>query len=163
MPPSEEQPLSCGRAGRGQDRPCRRIGPAHCHGSVCPVRSRVAVCWHWIWPALWRAPNTAVTLRSGSKTCWKSWCGTATAILFVDEFHTIVGAGAAEGAIDAASILKPVLARGEIQIIGATTNRRVPHPHPEGCRTGTPFRQGAGRGAYACAGAGYPQRACAAL
>ncbi len=45
-----------------------------------------------------------------------------TAILFVDEFHTIVGAGAAEGAIDAASILKPVLARGEIQLIGATTN-----------------------------------------
>ena len=44
-----------------------------------------------------------------------------SAILFVDEFHTIVGAGAAEGAIDAASILKPVLARGEIQIIGATT------------------------------------------
>mgnify|MGYP000757179233 CR=1 FL=1 len=44
-----------------------------------------------------------------------------TAILFVDEFHTIVGAGAAEGAIDAASILKPVLARGEIQLIGATT------------------------------------------
>ena len=43
-------------------------------------------------------------------------------ILFVDEFHTIVGAGAAEGAIDAASILKPVLARGEMQIIGATTN-----------------------------------------
>mgnify|MGYP004624221683 FL=1 len=46
-----------------------------------------------------------------------------TAILFVDEFHTIVGAGAAEGAIDAASILKPVLARGEMQIIGATTNQ----------------------------------------
>ena len=45
-----------------------------------------------------------------------------SAILFVDEFHTIVGAGAAEGAIDAASILKPVLARGEMQIIGATTN-----------------------------------------
>ena len=44
-----------------------------------------------------------------------------SSILFVDEFHTIVGAGAAEGAIDAASILKPVLARGEIQIIGATT------------------------------------------
>ncbi len=44
-----------------------------------------------------------------------------TAVLFVDEFHTIVGAGAAEGAIDAASILKPVLARGEIQVIGATT------------------------------------------
>ncbi|WP_127554414.1 ATP-dependent Clp protease ATP-binding subunit [Actinoplanes sp. OR16] len=43
-------------------------------------------------------------------------------ILFIDEIHTLVGAGAAEGAIDAASILKPVLARGEIQAIGATTN-----------------------------------------
>ena len=42
-------------------------------------------------------------------------------ILFIDEIHTIVGAGAAEGAIDAANILKPLLARGEIQIIGATT------------------------------------------
>jgi ATP-dependent Clp protease ATP-binding subunit ClpC len=42
-------------------------------------------------------------------------------ILFIDEVHTLVGAGAAEGAIDAASILKPMLARGEIQAIGATT------------------------------------------
>jgi len=42
-------------------------------------------------------------------------------ILFIDEVHTLVGAGAAEGAIDAASILKPMLARGEIQTIGATT------------------------------------------
>ncbi len=42
-------------------------------------------------------------------------------ILFIDELHTIVGAGAAEGAIDAANILKPALARGEIQVIGATT------------------------------------------
>jgi len=42
-------------------------------------------------------------------------------VLFVDEFHTIVGAGAAEGAVDAASILKPSLARGELQCIGATT------------------------------------------
>jgi len=43
-------------------------------------------------------------------------------ILFIDEVHTLVGAGAAEGAIDAASILKPMLARGEIKTIGATTN-----------------------------------------
>ena len=42
-------------------------------------------------------------------------------ILFIDEIHTIVGAGSAEGAIDAANILKPLLARGEIQLIGATT------------------------------------------
>ncbi|MCL1882102.1 MAG: ATP-dependent Clp protease ATP-binding subunit [Oscillospiraceae bacterium] len=43
-------------------------------------------------------------------------------ILFIDELHSIIGAGAAEGAIDAANILKPMLARGEIQLIGATTN-----------------------------------------
>src|SRR5688500_12775918 len=43
-------------------------------------------------------------------------------ILFIDELHTLVGAGAAEGAIDAASILKPMLARGELQTIGATTH-----------------------------------------
>jgi len=44
-------------------------------------------------------------------------------ILFIDELHTIVGAGAAEGAVDAANILKPALARGELQVIGATTFR----------------------------------------
>ena len=42
-------------------------------------------------------------------------------ILFIDELHTIVGAGAAEGAVDAANMLKPSLARGELQCIGATT------------------------------------------
>jgi ATP-dependent Clp protease ATP-binding subunit ClpC len=44
-------------------------------------------------------------------------------VLFIDEMHTIVGAGAAEGAVDAANILKPSLARGELQCIGATTIR----------------------------------------
>ena len=42
-------------------------------------------------------------------------------ILVIDEMHTLIGAGAAEGAIDAANILKPVLSRGELQVIGATT------------------------------------------
>jgi ATP-dependent Clp protease ATP-binding subunit ClpC len=51
-------------------------------------------------------------------------------ILFIDELHTLVGAGAAEGAIDAANILKPLLARGELQCIGATTLNEY-HKHIE--------------------------------
>ena len=42
-------------------------------------------------------------------------------LLFIDELHTIIGAGGAEGALDASNILKPSLSRGEIQLIGATT------------------------------------------
>ena len=55
------------------------------------------------------------------KKCLKEVQKSDNIILFIDEIHTIVGAGAAEGAIDAANILKPILARGEIQLIGATT------------------------------------------
>ena len=47
--------------------------------------------------------------------------GAGDCVLFIDELHTVVGAGAAEGAVDAANILKPSLARGELQVIGATT------------------------------------------
>jgi len=55
------------------------------------------------------------------KKCLKEVKKSGNIILFIDEVHSIVGAGAAEGAIDAANILKPLLARGEIQLIGATT------------------------------------------
>ena len=55
------------------------------------------------------------------KQCLDEVAANGKIILFIDELHTIVGAGAAEGAIDAANILKPQLARGEIQMIGATT------------------------------------------
>lgn len=55
------------------------------------------------------------------KKCLEEIKKTGNVVLFIDELHTIVGAGAAEGAIDAANILKPLLARAEIQVIGATT------------------------------------------
>ena len=55
------------------------------------------------------------------RICLQEVVDVGNIILFIDEIHTIMGAGAAEGAIDAANILKPQLARGELQIIGATT------------------------------------------
>ena len=55
-------------------------------------------------------------------------------VLFLDELHTLIGAGAAEGAIDASNMLKPALSRGEIQTIGADHPRRVPEVHREGRR-----------------------------
>ncbi len=65
--------------------------------------------------------NIEVTLRKESKKALGEVKKAGDVILFIDEIHTIVGAGSAEGAIDAANILKPMLARGEIQLIGATT------------------------------------------
>ena len=61
-------------------------------------------------------------------------------VLFIDELHTVVGAGAAEGAMDASQMLKPMLARGELHTIGATTHRRIPQAHREGrgARTALP-------------------------
>ena len=55
-------------------------------------------------------------------------------VLFIDELHTLVGAGGAEGAIDASNVLKPALSRGEIQCIGGHDPRRVPQAHREGWR-----------------------------
>ena len=55
------------------------------------------------------------------KTIMKELMENQNSIVFIDELHTLVGAGSAEGSLDAANILKPALSRGEIQCIGATT------------------------------------------
>ena len=59
-------------------------------------------------------------------------------ILFIDELHTVVGAGAAEGAMDASNLLKPALARGELQCVGATTRSREPSRFSPGAPRTTP-------------------------
>ena len=68
-------------------------------------------------------------------------------ILFIDELHTLVGAGSAEGAIDAASILKPLLARGELQTIGATTLDEYRKHLEKDAALGAPVPAGHGGGA----------------
>ena len=72
-------------------------------------------------------------------------------ILFIDEIHTLVGAGAAEGAIDAASILKPMLARGELQTIGATTLDEYRKYVEKDAGAGAPLPADPGRRAVAVA------------
>ena len=79
-------------------------------------------------------------------------------VLFIDELHTIVGAGAAEGAVDAAQMLKPMLARGELRAIGATDARRVPQAHREGRRARAPLPAGLRRRAV---GRATRSRSCA--
>jgi ATP-dependent Clp protease ATP-binding subunit ClpB len=69
-------------------------------------------------------------------------------ILFIDEIHTLVGAGGGEGAMDAANILKPALARGELRSIGATTLERVPEVFREGQSPGASLPKGDGERAF---------------
>ena len=117
---TQEQPRPDRRARRRQDRHRRGPGPAHRRGDVPETL----------------ADKRVLTLDIGSLVAGTKYRGefeerlkkiieelrsTSDAILFIDELHTLVGAGAAEGAIDAANILKPPLARGELQCIGATT------------------------------------------
>ena len=64
-------------------------------------------------------------------------------ILFIDELHTLVGAGAAEGATDAANIMKPQLARGELRCDRRHDAGRISQAHREGSGAGAPFPAGA--------------------
>jgi hypothetical protein len=77
------------------------------------------------------------------KTIMKELMENQNSIVFIDELHTLVGAGSAEGSLDAANILKPALSRGEIQCIGATTPAEYPQVHREGplARAPLPGRQ----------------------
>ncbi len=78
-------------------------------------------------------------------------------ILFIDEMHTIIGAGAAEGAIDASNILKPALARGELQAIGATTLDEYRKHVEKDAGAGAPVPAGDGGGAHGGGDHRYPR------
>ena len=120
LPAHQEQPRPHRRAGRRQDRHRRRAGPAHrqrrCAGAApeqAPDRPR--------YRRSGRRHEIPRRVRRASEEDRRRGQRDRVSILFIDELHTLVGAGAAEGAVDAANILKPALSRGELQTIGATT------------------------------------------
>ena len=122
LPPHQEQsgPVA-GRSRCRQDRHCRRVCPAsgqRQHPRVARRKAnRRARPGHD--GRRHQVPRTIRGADQGGDE--RGAQGAKNTILFIDELHTLVGAGGAEGAIDAANVLKPALARGEIQCIGATT------------------------------------------
>ena len=102
--------------------PSWRAWPSGSPAATCPRACATRRSSAWTWAPWWPGPSTAASSRSGSRPCSaRSRAAQGRILLFVDELHTVVGAGAAEGAMDAGNMLKPMLARGELHMIGATT------------------------------------------
>ena len=119
--PHQEQPGADRRARRRQDRDRRGPRAATSSTATCPRRSHGKQLYTLDLGALVAGSRYRGDFEERLKKVLKEIRTRGDIILFIDELHTLVGAGAAEGAIDAASILKPMLARGELQTIGATT------------------------------------------
>ena len=121
LPTHKEQPRPAGRGRRRQDRDRRRAWPRRSSTKKCPrllADRRIVV--------LDLAMMVAGTKYRGQfeeriKAVMNEVRRAKNVLLFIDELHTLVGAGGAEGAIDASNVFKPALSRGEIQCIGATT------------------------------------------
>jgi ATP-dependent Clp protease ATP-binding subunit ClpC len=116
----EEQPGADRRARRRQDRRGRGSRAAD-HKSDVPELLKNKQIYTLDLAALVAGSKYRGEFEERLKKVMKEITQRGDIILFIDELHNLVGAGAAEGAIDAASILKPALARGELQTIGATT------------------------------------------
>ncbi len=117
---SKNNPVLIGQAGVGKTAIVEGIAKAILDGAVPEgLRSRVLLSLDLT--ALLAGAKYRGDFEERLKACLDEAAADPEIILFLDELHMITGAGAAEGAIDAANILKPRLARGELQLIGATT------------------------------------------
>lgn len=118
---TKNNPCLIGAAGVGKTAIVEGIANRILHGDVPPaLRDKAIISLDFT--AMLAGAKYRGDFEERLKACMDEAAAQSNLILFVDEMHIIVGAGAAEGAIDAANIMKPRLARGELQIIGATTD-----------------------------------------
>ena len=116
----KNNPILIGEAGVGKTAIVEGIAQKILQGNV-PEAMQNMQLFSLDLPALLSGAKYRGDFEERLKNCLTEAAENGNIILFIDELHTIVGAGAAEGAIDAANMLKPQLARGEIRLIGATT------------------------------------------
>src|ERR1700674_1523405 len=117
---TKNNPVLIGEPGVGKTAVVEGLAQAIVHGEV-PETLKDKQLYTLDWGSLVAGSRYRGDFEERLKKVLKEIRTRGDIILFIDEIHTLVGAGAAEGAIDAASILKPMLARGELQTIGATT------------------------------------------
>ncbi len=117
---TKNNPCLIGEAGVGKTAIVEGIAQKIIHGDV-PESLQNMQLFSLDLPSLLSGAKYRGDFEERLKNCLSEAADHGNIILFIDELHTIVGAGAAEGAIDAANMLKPQLARGEIRLIGATT------------------------------------------
>lgn len=117
---TKNNPCLIGEAGVGKTAIVEGIAGRILQGNVPDAMQKMQI-FALDLPALLSGAKYRGDFEERLKCCLTEAAQQGNIILFVDELHTIVGAGAAEGAIDAANMLKPQLARGEIRLIGATT------------------------------------------
>ncbi len=115
---TKNNPVLIGEPGVGKTAIVEGLAQRILNKDVPEGRQAAGGAGHRRW---WRGLSTAASSKTAQGGVEGNWRLVRADILFIDEMHTLVGAGAAEGAMDASNMLKPMLARGELHAIGATT------------------------------------------